>query len=144
MTKYIKVDWPESQKFIDYRECYIAIPNDPTDYEPSGNTYMVPENLYNKVMYKLQFPKKYENTNLGTIVCYENRAVVNGNETFWYDKSTLKRGSTVLVYNHDLDKWIITTCISCSFNMPVLVKDKDCIIGINSKLIGILSENDQM
>lgn len=47
---YIKVEWPESQKFIDYKECYLSIPNDPMDYEPYGNTYMVPEGLYNKVI----------------------------------------------------------------------------------------------
>lgn len=69
-------------------------------------------------------------------------AVVNGEQTFWYDESNLKKGSTVLVYNHDSDEWIITTCTGCSPNMPILVADKNCIIAINSELIGILSEND--
>lgn len=141
MTKYIKVDWPESQKFDGYEECFVVTTNNPWDRATTGSL-MVPEDLYNEVMYKLQFPKKYENTNLGTVVCYETRAVVNGEQTFWYDESNLKRGSTVLVYNHDLDKWIITTCTSCSLNMPILVADKKCIIGINTELIGILSEND--
>ena len=52
MTKYVKVDWPESQKFSEYKECYIAILNDREDYTPIGNIYMVPEDLYNKVMYE--------------------------------------------------------------------------------------------
>lgn len=57
MTKYVKVDWPESQKFSEYKECYIAIPNDREDYTPIGNIYMVPEDLYNK----LTFPETYKN-----------------------------------------------------------------------------------
>lgn len=141
MTKYIKVDWPESQKFDGYEECFAVMTNNPWDRDTTGSL-MVPEDLYNEVMYKLQFPKKYENTNLGTVVCYETRAVVNGEQIFWYDESNLKRGSTVLVYNHGLDKWVITTCTSCSLNMPILVTDRECIIGINSELIGILSENN--
>lgn len=52
MIKYVKVDWPESQEFSKYKECYIAIPNDREDYTPIGNIYMVPEDLYNKVMYE--------------------------------------------------------------------------------------------
>lgn len=135
--KYISVEWPEYQIFMEHprfrEDCY---------YCPDSSVYFIPEDLYEEVMYKLQFPKKYENTNLGTIVCYETRAVVNGEQIFWYDESSLKRGSTVLVYNHDLDKWIITTCTSCSLNMPILVEDKDCTIGINSELIGIILDND--
>lgn len=137
MTKYICVEWPEYQIFMEHPrfedECY---------YCPDSSVYFIPEDLYNEVMNKLEFPKKYENTNLGTIICYETRAVVNGEQTFWYDESNLKKGSTVLVYNHDSDEWIITTCTGCSPNMPILVADKNCIIAINSELIGILSEND--
>ena len=131
MTKYIAVEWPEYQTFMEHprfrEECY---------YCADANTYFIPEDLYNEVIHKLEFPKKYENTNLGTIVCYETHAIVNGEQSFWYDMSDLKKGNKVLVYNHNTNEWIITTCTACNSAMPILVENKDCIIGINSELIG--------
>ena len=140
ITKYIKVDWPESQKFANYEECFLAISNNPVC--SSGNTYMVPEDLYDKVINKLQFPKKYENTNLGTIVCYENYALVNGNEYFWYDLSNLEKENKVLVYNYNIPsgynkpKWIITTCKACSKGLPIILEDAVCIPDINCEIVG--------
>ena len=135
MVKYIKVDWPEYQKFEEHEragECYsCTVYGDPDIY-----AMMVPEDLYEEVMYKLQFPKKYEDTNLGTIVCYETRAVVNGDETFWYDESNIKRGNKVLTYNHNTKEWHISTCVASSFNMPILLEDKSLIVGINCEIIG--------
>lgn len=141
MVKYIKVGWPELQRFQqldEYDQCYEYIGS-----SESNDWYIfVPEDLYNEVMYKLQFPKKYENTNLGTIVCYETRAIVNGNETFWYDLSDLKRGNKVLVYNHDIPsgynepEWIITTCKACSEGLPIILEDNVVIPGINCEIIG--------
>lgn len=136
MTKYIKVDWPDSQRFADNEECYIAIPIDPTNYEISGNTYMVPEDLYNEVMNKLEFPKKYENTNLGTIVCYETRAIVNGNQTYWYDESNIQKGNIALIYNHNDDKWYISKIVACSEGFPIVLEDSSLLVGINCELIG--------
>lgn len=72
----------------------------------------------------------------GSVVCYETRAVVNGEDTFWYDISDLKKGNRVLIYNHDTKEWIITTCTACTRNMPILVEDKNCIIDVNSEIIG--------
>lgn len=73
MTKYIKIDWPEYQYFMEYPDfreiCFFCA---------EDNSYFIPEDLYNKVMQKLTFPKKYENTNLGTIVLYENSSLVDG------------------------------------------------------------------
>lgn len=140
MTKYIKVDWPDSQKFQDDKgdyssEIYIA-----DTYPP---LIFVPEDLYGEVMYKLEFPKKYENTNLGTIVCYETRAVINGEDIYWYDEDLLKRGSKVLVYKHDTKEWIITKCVACSFNMPILLEDKALFPGINCEIIGVKEEDIQ-
>ena len=140
MIKYVKVDWPESQKFSDNERCYLALSNDPTDYEPSGNTYMVPEDLYEEVMYKLQFPKKYENTELGTIVCYETRAIINGEDVYWYDEDMIEKGSSVLVYNHTVKnrpKWIISKCVSCSWGFPIILEDALLCPGINCEIIGI-------
>lgn len=146
MTKYVLVHWPEIQNYVDnprFKECYScnALENsgDDDDYQPA---YMVPEDLYDEVMYKLEFPKKYENTNLGTIVCYETRAVINGEDSYWYDEGLLKRGCKVLVYKHDTKEWIITKCIACSFNMPILLEDKTLFPGINCKIIGVKQEEN--
>lgn len=137
MIKYIKVEWPDIQKFQElpnyYEKCY--------EHE-SGMITFVPENLYNKVINKPQFPNKYENTNLGTIVCYETRAVVNGCETFWYDLSDLKEGNKVLIYNYDIasgynrPKWIITTCKVCDEKFPIILEDAACAPGINCEIVG--------
>lgn len=130
MTKYVKVDWPESQKFMEYEdETYVCA--------ESAGTLFVPEELYNDVTYKLQFPKKYENTNLGTIVCYETRAIVNGEDIYWYDLKLLKRGSKILAYKHDSKEWIITTCIANGMNLPILLEDKNWIPGLNCDIIGV-------
>lgn len=68
MTKYICVEWPEYQFFIEHprfeEDCY---------YCSDENVYFIPEDLYNEIDDKLEFPKKYGDTNLGTIVCYETR-----------------------------------------------------------------------
>lgn len=137
MTKYIKVDWPEYQEFMELpnfrEECYLLA---------DENSYMVPENIYEEVMYKLQFPKTYENTNLGTIVCYETRAVVNGEDTYWYDESLMKRGSEALLYNHYIDdypQWIISKCVACSSGFPILFENNKLLPGINCEIIGVKS-----
>lgn len=143
MIKYIKVDWPESQKFSDNKECYIAIPVDSEDCETSSETYMVPEDLYNKIMNKLEFPKKYENTNLGTIVCYETRAVINGTDTYWYDLNSLEKGGTALIYNYgieNLSEWIVTKCTVCSKGFPILFEDYRLMPGINCEIIGVKND----
>ena len=53
MTKYIKIDWPEYQYFMEYPDfreiCFFCA---------EDNSYFIPEDLYNKVTQKLAFPKK--------------------------------------------------------------------------------------
>lgn len=143
MTKYIKVDWPEYQKFEEHErcnECYTCKVYGDDDIF----AMMIPEDLYNEVMYKLQFPKRYEDTNLGTIVLYETRAVINGERTFWYDLSLLKRGDTVLVYKNETKEWIITTCVACSMNMPILLKEDGLFPNLNCEIIGVETQIDQV
>lgn len=45
-TKYILVEWPESQKWMDHPDCYLAAENDSLRqfFTP---TCFVPENIYN-------------------------------------------------------------------------------------------------
>ena len=138
MVKYICVEWPEYQFFMDHQrfrdKCY---------YCPDTNVYFVPEDLYDEVMNKLEFPKKYEDTNLGTIVCYETRAIVNGEDTYWYDEDLIKRGSEVLIYNHDIEnypKWIISKCVACSEGFPILFEDSNLLPDINCEIIGVRND----
>lgn len=139
--RYVMVTWPEIQDFMDhprYKECYMCESLD--ENNSAISTYMVPEDLYEEVTYKLQFPKKYENTELGTIVCYETRAVVNGEDTYWYDENLIKKGSEVLIYNHEIEnypKWIISKCIACSTGFPILFEDRNLLPGINCEIIGV-------
>lgn len=128
--KYVKVEWPESQQFMDNEECYMAIPIDPISCKPYGHTCMVPEELYNK----LQFPKKYEDTNLGTIICYENYAVVNGTTNYWYDLTDVKKGNIALIY--DGTNWHTSKIVACSKSFPILLEDSEFLIGINCEFIG--------
>lgn len=45
-TKYILVEWPESQKWMSHPDCYLA---QPYTYGngPLNMAYFVPENIYN-------------------------------------------------------------------------------------------------
>lgn len=45
-TKYILVEWPESQKWIGHPDCYLAAGESDDDrfFQPM---YFVPENIYN-------------------------------------------------------------------------------------------------
>ena len=45
-TKYLLIEWPESQKWIGHPDCYLAAENDELRqfFTP---TYFVPENIYN-------------------------------------------------------------------------------------------------
>jgi len=47
MEKYILVEWPESQKYMDNPDCYLAAENDELR-EFFTPTYFVPEHIYNK------------------------------------------------------------------------------------------------
>lgn len=134
MTKYIKVDFPDSQNFIDNKECYFVISNDSAENNISSGIIMVPEDIYNEVMYKLQFPKKYENTNLGTIVLYENYAIVNGETTYWYNAQDAKKGDIALIY--DGENWYTSKIIACTKVFPIILENSEFVIGINCEFIG--------
>lgn len=138
MSKYIRVEWPEIQKFMDisgWNQCYYGFSEDQEFDEDKPSCYFVPEDLYNKVMNKLEFPKKYENTNLGTIVCYETRAVVNDNKSFWYDESDIKKGNIALIYDEN-GNWHTSKIIACSNGFPIMLEDSEFVIGINCELVG--------
>ena len=46
MERYILVEWPESQEWMDHPDCYLVADNDEVR-EFFTPTYFVPENIYN-------------------------------------------------------------------------------------------------
>lgn len=131
-TKYLKVEWPEYQIYMEHPQF-----REESYYDSEHNIYFIPENLIDEIDRKLMLPKIYENTNLGTITCMETHAIVNGEDYYWYDLTDLKKGCKVLVYNHDTGEWVITTCIAYAEGLPILFSNKSLLEGINCELIGM-------
>lgn len=135
MIKYIKVDWPEYQKFEEHNrisECYTVKVYGDDDIQ----SLMVPEDLYNEVQYPQPYCRIYKDTSLGTVECYDDKAVVNDDEIFWYDKE-INKGDKLLVYNHNTKDWKIVTCTTSAEGFPILTDDKDVLFGITDELVGI-------
>lgn len=129
MEKYIKVSWPESQKFMEYEECYII-----SNIEGDSITF-VPEDLYNETIKDLTYPKEYD-TNLGLIRYYEDKAIVQNTGKVFDCNINPKKGDMLLLYIYDEDKWITTKCTGSATGFPLLVEDPTLLIGINCELIG--------
>lgn len=50
-TKYLLVQWPESQSFIGIKGCYfVSIDEDEDDDLTLDQAMFVPEDIYNKIM----------------------------------------------------------------------------------------------
>ena len=71
---------------------------------------------------------------MGTIVLYETRAVVNGDQIYWYDNN-IKKGDIALVYDND-GNWHISKITACTVGFPILLEDPKLMVGINCELIG--------
>lgn len=131
------VTWPEVQDYMEHErwgDC-IACQN-VRDHSCPDGAWMVPEEVYKEIKYKKQFPKIYENTEIGKVVCYHDRAVVNDSEVFKYDTEP-KKGDKVLVYIPDIKDWFITECTASSNgDLPYLLEEFHLLIGINCELIG--------
>lgn len=142
--RYVMVTWPEIQDFMNHKRWNECIFCQEIEGHPCPDSaYMVPESVYDDVMYKLQFPKKYENTSIGTVVCYETRAVVNGEDAYWYDIDRVKKGSKVLVYNHDAKDFCLSTVKLCSQGFPLVLEDDKLIVDINCEIIGTYIEENE-
>lgn len=131
--KYIKIEWPESQKFMEYEECYTISNTD------GDSVTFVPEDLYDEIIYKNKYPKEY-NTNIGKISCYENCAIIDRHKPFMYNREP-KKGDKLLLYVHNSDEWIISKCKSNQEGFPMLIEDNTLMIGINCELIGSYNPN---
>lgn len=120
MTKYICVEWPEYQIFMEHprfeEDCY---------YCPDSSVYFVPDDLYNEVMnssYKL--PGEYSNF------------------TMKFDR--VKRGQSLLVLT---DSGLTVTKAMSNWkayeSFPILLEEKDLLDGINCEVIAVEKESIQ-
>ena len=129
VDKYVKLTWPESQKFMEYEECYAV-----SNGEENGIMF-VPEDLYYEIIEDSAFPRKFD-TNLGEIICNKDYAVVEGWSDFFYYVRNPKKGDILLLYVIDSDEWRISKCTGSAPGFPLLVEDSTLLIGINCELIG--------
>lgn len=136
MTKYIKVEWPEYQTYMEHPQF-----RELSYYNSDNNIYFIPENLIEEVDVKLRFPKIYEDTHIGTVTCMETHAIVNGEYYYWYNLDNLKSGDEVLVYDHYINNWLITTCVAVAKGLPIILEDKNLLEGINCEIVGVKHEN---
>lgn len=47
MSRYVLVEWPESQEFIGRPDCYFCQCNDENSFGALDQAMFVPENIYN-------------------------------------------------------------------------------------------------
>lgn len=133
MVKYIMVSWPEIQDFMNdkrWEDCVFC--QSVKGHQVPDSTWMIPEDFYNDI--KNQFPREFQ-TNIGTIVCYEDKAFVNSEE-FIYDRK-IKKGDKVLVYIPNENSWQIAYCkITEHESFPLVLDDSSLLTGINCEIIG--------
>ena len=120
MTKYIAVEWPEYQGFMEHprfeEECYFC---------PDSNVYFIPEDMFYEGFDPFELPQEYK-------------------ENFTIDFNRIRRGQKVLVedmYNRELlvveaeTNWIgdsMPCVLSCGY-----------IPGINCEIIAVEKEGTQ-
>lgn len=133
MTRYIKVDWPESQDYIEhsrFNECYNALILDKSDNY--ANTLFVPEDLYEEIQIDKLYPVE-ANISLGHLKIKSNYIELNGIK-YTRNIHSLKKGSEVILYSDDKGYWI-TKCIAYSDRFPPIFEDSSTLI--DSEIIGI-------
>lgn len=132
--KYVKVSWPEIQDFMNHTrwsECIFCQSID--GHEVEDSTYMIPEDLYQEVMNKLIYPFTIS-TNLGNMVVTPDSVKVN-NVVYSLDESELKKGSEVLLYSPEENRYWTTICTAWASGFPPVFADSSTLI--DTEIIGI-------
>lgn len=118
MIKYISVEWPEYQIFMEHprfrEECY---------YCPDSSMYFIPEDLYDEVMNPpYELPEEYNN--------------------FTTKFSRIKKGQNVLVLT---ESGLLVTKATSNWkeyeSFPVILEEKGLLDGINCEVIAIEKES---
>lgn len=133
MTKYIYVEWPEYQIFMEHPrfedDCY---------YCPDSSVYFIPEDLYSEVMKERMFPAE-QDINLGHLTINKDSVTLLTTDetiTFVYDYTRIPRNTRVLFYSPDKGYWISKSIVTAFGSMPGIYENGE-MPGINCKIVGI-------
>lgn len=132
MSKYVLVEWPEIQDFMEhprYNECYSGNSIDESD---TTGVWFVPEDLYEEVTVSRLYPAEFD-LPIGHIRITMDEVELNGIK-YTRDESQLKRGSEVIMYSPNKGYWT-TTCTSCAYGFPPIFEDSSVLI--NTEILGI-------
>lgn len=137
MIKYILVEWPDTQYFIEhprYSECYYCDGVD-FDHRETCGALMVPEDLYEEIEIGKLYPAEFDTT-LGHIRITMEEVELNGVK-YTRDALQLKKDSEVILYSPEKGYWV-TKCIVYAYNFPPIFEDNSTLI--DSEIIGIKNE----
>lgn len=133
MTKYICVEWPEYQIFMEHPrfedECY---------YCPDSSVYFIPEDLYDEVMEERMFPAE-QDINLGHLTINKDSVTLSTTDetiTFVYDYTRIPRNTRILFYSPDKGYWISKSTVTVFGSMPGIYENGE-MPGINCEIVGI-------
>lgn len=124
MNKYVLVEWPEIQDYMDhprYNECYIVTPIIGENYI---STYVVPEDLYEEIQYK-KAPKEIE---------FEGELY----DMVWFH---IEKGDKILVETETgLESLTAATSYKPPFYGYILFEEKTYLPGISCEILGVKHE----
>lgn len=133
MTKYVYVEWPEYQIFMEHPrfedDCY---------YCPDSSVYFIPEDLYDEVMEGRMFPAE-QDINLGHLTINKDSVTLSTTDetiTFVYDYTRIPRNTRVLFYSPDKGYWISKSTVTVFGSMPGIYENGE-MPGIDCEIVGI-------
>lgn len=132
MTKYVCVEWPEYQIFMDHPRfednCY---------YCPDSSVYFIPEDLYNEVEERMFSAE--QDINLGHLTINKDSVTLSTTDetiTFVYDYTKIPKNTRILFYSPDKGYWISKSTITVFESMTGIYENGE-IPGINCEIVGI-------
>lgn len=133
MVKYICVEWPEYQIFMEHPrfkdDCY---------YCPDSSVYFIPEDLYYEVMEERIFPVE-QDINLGHLTINKDSVTLSTTDktiTFVYDYTRIPRNTRVLFYSPNKGYWISKSTVTVFGSMPGIYENGE-MPGIDCEIVGI-------
>ncbi len=136
MNTYYKVEWPESQDYIEhprFDECYPALTLDKDLH--ACNLLFVPEDLYEEITLSKLYPSEID-LPIGHMQITLNQFELDGIK-YTRDPDQLKKGSEVILYNPEKGYWI-TKCITYANGFPPIFEDSSTLI--DTEIIGIKND----
>lgn len=132
MTKYVCVEWPEYQIFMDHPRfednCY---------YCPDSSVYFIPEDLYNEVEERMFAAE--QDINLGHLTINKDSVTLSTTDetiTFVYDYTKIPKNTRILFYSPDKGYWISKSTVTVFESMTGIYENGE-IPGINCEIVGI-------